>query len=62
MKRATVIIPKTPLDAELGKLAQLKRQARLMLLELEQAAGYGKEGKSGGWRHNPLGWIERTQK
>ena len=61
MKRAIVIIPESPLDAELRKLADLKQQAKLMLAELEQAAGSGEGVKSGGWRHNPLGWMNRPR-
>lgn len=62
MKRAVVIIPESPLDAELGKLARLKQQANLMLSELEQAAGSPENAKTGGWRHNPLGWMNRSGK
>lgn len=61
MKRGTVIIPESPLDAELAKLARLKQQAQVMLAELEQAAGSGESGKSGGWRHNPVGWMNRPK-
>ena len=62
MKRAAVIIPESPLDIELGKLARLKTRASAMLLELENSAGYANNGASGGWRHNPLAWMNRTKK
>jgi len=61
IKRGTVIIPESPLDVELAKFARLKQQAQAMLVELEQAAGSGEGGKSGGWRHNPLGWMNRRK-
>ena len=60
MKRGKIIIPDSPLDFQLSRLARLKLQAWAMLAELEQSAGFDIE-KSGNWRHNPTEWIKRTK-
>jgi hypothetical protein len=62
MKRGIVIIPESPLAAELGRLEHLKQQARAMLTELENSAGYNASVESGGWRHDPIGWMKRYKR
>jgi hypothetical protein len=60
MKR--VIIPKSSLGQKLDETTRLKAKATELLRELEQQATGQPVERPGGWRHDPLAWLEHNRK
>ncbi|HEY2003785.1 MAG TPA: hypothetical protein VGH44_01565 [Candidatus Saccharimonadia bacterium] len=56
---ARVTIPKSELRAQLDEAEAIKRKMAAMLLELETKTTGQPATKSGSWRHDPIGWLQR---
>jgi hypothetical protein len=59
--QSQVVIPLTPLGADLAEAERIKQEMTALLGELEHQVAPQAPDQPGGWRHDPRGWAQRHQ-